>query len=195
VVTICTASFNIQQFYVLPTWCTYLCVLCGSQNKQRLFPYTALTDWFVWEWVFTARYGLGLYIQLRSILDAHTGSSPRTNFSPVSVTTPMLHTQLQLPAALSRYTNRRLGTFNSAMPVQQSGSIRQLRSCTRCYSRSWAKLVPKINRCSPKMNITFYDLTQPALPTSPKHRCTLPQCTFHHRSFFTSQPPLPPPSS
>jgi hypothetical protein len=27
------------------TWS--LCVLCGSENKQRLFPYTALTDWFV----------------------------------------------------------------------------------------------------------------------------------------------------
>jgi hypothetical protein len=25
----------------------YLCVLCGSENKQRLFPCTALTDWFV----------------------------------------------------------------------------------------------------------------------------------------------------
>ena len=25
----------------------YLCVLCGSQNKQLLFPYTALTDWFL----------------------------------------------------------------------------------------------------------------------------------------------------
>ena len=25
----------------------YICVLCGSQNKQRLFPYTALTDWFL----------------------------------------------------------------------------------------------------------------------------------------------------
>jgi hypothetical protein len=25
----------------------YLCVLCGSQNKQRLFPYTALTDRFL----------------------------------------------------------------------------------------------------------------------------------------------------
>jgi hypothetical protein len=25
----------------------YLCVLCGSQNKQQLFPYTALTDWFL----------------------------------------------------------------------------------------------------------------------------------------------------
>ena len=25
----------------------YLCVLCGSQNKQPLFPYTTLTDWFV----------------------------------------------------------------------------------------------------------------------------------------------------
>ena len=24
-----------------------LCVLCGSQNKQRLFSYTALTDWFL----------------------------------------------------------------------------------------------------------------------------------------------------
>jgi len=25
----------------------YLRVSCGSQNKQRLFPYTPLTDWFV----------------------------------------------------------------------------------------------------------------------------------------------------
>jgi hypothetical protein len=34
-----------KQFYVLPTQ-LYLCVLCGSHNKQTLFPYTALTDWF-----------------------------------------------------------------------------------------------------------------------------------------------------
>jgi hypothetical protein len=39
-------QFNIQQFYILPTQ-LYLCVLCGSENKQPLFPYTALTDWFV----------------------------------------------------------------------------------------------------------------------------------------------------
>ena len=60
VVTICTAQwslyvphsghymysqFNIQQFHVLPT--VYLRVLCGSQNKQRLFPCTTLTDWFL----------------------------------------------------------------------------------------------------------------------------------------------------
>ena len=38
--------FNIHKFHVLPTQ-LYLCVLCGSQNKQRLFPYTALTDWFL----------------------------------------------------------------------------------------------------------------------------------------------------
>ena len=25
----------------------YLCVLFESENKQRLFPYTALTDWFL----------------------------------------------------------------------------------------------------------------------------------------------------
>jgi len=61
VVTICTAQwslyvpisghnmyhqFNIQQFNVLPTP-LYLCVLCGSQNEQPLFPYTTLTDWFL----------------------------------------------------------------------------------------------------------------------------------------------------
>jgi hypothetical protein len=25
----------------------WICVLCRSENKQRLFPYTALTDWFL----------------------------------------------------------------------------------------------------------------------------------------------------
>ena len=40
----------------------YLCVLCGSQNKQRLFPYTALTGRVLRPIrnVFTARYGLNL---------------------------------------------------------------------------------------------------------------------------------------
>ena len=35
----------IQQLYVLPT--LYLCVLYLSENKQRLVPLTALTDWFL----------------------------------------------------------------------------------------------------------------------------------------------------
>jgi len=39
-------KIKIHKLYVLPTHCA-LCVLCGSQNKQRLFPYTTLTDWFV----------------------------------------------------------------------------------------------------------------------------------------------------
>ena len=56
-------QFNIKRFHVLPTY-LYLCVLCGSENKQRLFPYTTLTDWFLWlrRSVFIARYGLDLYI-------------------------------------------------------------------------------------------------------------------------------------
>jgi hypothetical protein len=41
-----TEQCNVQQFYVLPHT-LYLCVLCGSENKRRLFPYTTLTDWFV----------------------------------------------------------------------------------------------------------------------------------------------------
>jgi hypothetical protein len=32
-------QFNIQQLHVLPT--LYLCVLCLSENKQRLVPLTA----------------------------------------------------------------------------------------------------------------------------------------------------------
>jgi len=39
-------QFNIQQLYVLPTQ-LYLCVLYLSENKQLLFPYTTLTDWFL----------------------------------------------------------------------------------------------------------------------------------------------------
>jgi len=40
----------------------YLCVLCGYQNKQRLFPYTTLTGLYNRSKECTARYGLGLYI-------------------------------------------------------------------------------------------------------------------------------------
>jgi len=36
-------QFNIHKLYVLPTQ-LYLCVFCESQNKQRLFSYTILTD-------------------------------------------------------------------------------------------------------------------------------------------------------
>ena len=56
----CIDNFVLLQysdlFYVYrPVWLRmwnfitqlYLCVLCGSENKRRLFPYTALTDWFV----------------------------------------------------------------------------------------------------------------------------------------------------
>jgi hypothetical protein len=45
VVTICSTSLT---FYILRSVHTvYLCVLCGSENKQRLFHCTALTDWLV----------------------------------------------------------------------------------------------------------------------------------------------------
>jgi len=39
-------QFNIQQFYVQPTQCIH--VFCVDlRKKQGLFPYTALTDWFL----------------------------------------------------------------------------------------------------------------------------------------------------
>ena len=46
VVTICTTKFAIQKLHVLPTHCIY--VFCVDlRKKQRLFPYTTLTDWFL----------------------------------------------------------------------------------------------------------------------------------------------------
>jgi hypothetical protein len=57
-----TTRFNKK--ILLSTHVVYLCVLYGSQNKQRLFPSTALTDWFVYprRIMFSARYDLNLYI-------------------------------------------------------------------------------------------------------------------------------------
>ena len=59
-------QFNTQQFYILPM--VYLCVLFESHNKQRLFPYILKWLVFITEIVFTARYGLELYILCRLIL-------------------------------------------------------------------------------------------------------------------------------
>ena len=64
VITIPTARVNIRKFYISarPVW---LCILCGSENKQRLLPYTTLT-FYNWEvvcllrgtdWVFTFNSG------------------------------------------------------------------------------------------------------------------------------------------
>ena len=45
VVTICATSLTFTTLRSVHT--LYLCVLCGSQNKQPLFPYTTLTVWFL----------------------------------------------------------------------------------------------------------------------------------------------------
>jgi len=43
VVTIYTTSLTFNN----STFCPHsVCILCGSQNKQRLFSYTTLIDWF-----------------------------------------------------------------------------------------------------------------------------------------------------
>ena len=44
-VTLRTTRFKIKKFRILIT--SHLCVLYGSQNKEQLLPYTALTDWFL----------------------------------------------------------------------------------------------------------------------------------------------------
>jgi hypothetical protein len=43
VVALYIAWFNIRQFCILSV--KRICVLCGYENKQRLFPYTTMCDW------------------------------------------------------------------------------------------------------------------------------------------------------
>lgn len=43
-VTLCTSRFKFEKSYVLRT--EYMYILYGSQNRQRLYPYTRLSDWF-----------------------------------------------------------------------------------------------------------------------------------------------------
>jgi len=45
VVTICTASLTFK--ILRSAHIVYLCVLYGSENKERLFPNTAITDLFL----------------------------------------------------------------------------------------------------------------------------------------------------
>ena len=57
-------GFNIKKFYILPTQ-------YASENKQRLFPNTTLTDLFLQprRSVFTARYDLGFLSVVRLLSD------------------------------------------------------------------------------------------------------------------------------
>ena len=48
--TVCVyCAVRIGSLYIIlrSAHTVYLCVLCGTENKQQLFPYTALTDWFL----------------------------------------------------------------------------------------------------------------------------------------------------
>jgi hypothetical protein len=69
VVAICTTSFNVK----ISTFCPhrmYLCVLYGSRNKQRLFPYTALTDCLLrgTNWIFKCKFYCS-YVQMTSLVN------------------------------------------------------------------------------------------------------------------------------
>ena len=63
VVTICTTSLHSTILRSAHT--LYLCVLCGSQNIQPLFPYTTLTDWFLDAFCNMRKAAISLIISVR----------------------------------------------------------------------------------------------------------------------------------
>jgi len=107
VVTIYTTRFNIQQFYVLLTP-LYLCVLCGSQNKQRSFPYTTLTDWFFnrdgvcllrgTSWIF--KYNSGYFLCLKGSDIAKVNSPNMSRVVTIYTTRFDIHKLYVLPTQL-----------------------------------------------------------------------------------------------
>jgi len=46
-ITVAFGNFAKELKFIRSAHTLYLCVLCGSQNKQPLFPCTILTDWFL----------------------------------------------------------------------------------------------------------------------------------------------------
>jgi len=45
-VTFRTTAFNVEELYVLSAK-RFLVFLCGHWDKQQLYSYTAVTDWFI----------------------------------------------------------------------------------------------------------------------------------------------------
>jgi hypothetical protein len=61
----------------------YLCVLCGSENKQRLFYFTALTDWFLGAFAKLRNATVRFVVSCLSIRLEHLGSY-QTDFDETS---------------------------------------------------------------------------------------------------------------
>ena len=125
-----------------------ICVLCGSQNKQPLFPYTTLTDWFLKQRrsVFTARYGLGVYIKFSSIFVSEVlGRYP-------SVTIHLLYSTLQCVSIIlytnSLFTNTTVTKTTSECFSRQKLQKNQLDVSMQTFTSrvhnllSWHKLYP-----------------------------------------------------
>jgi hypothetical protein len=110
---------------------TYTRVLYGSENKQRLFPYTASTDWFFYNregmcllrgttCVFKFAEAVSRQPDFESQVSpcaiyggqsgTETGFPPSSYVSPASIIPPMLHTYLYLRAGLTRTANRTFET-------------------------------------------------------------------------------------
>ena len=107
--TLCSTSFNIQKFCVLPKM--HLFVLCASQNKQLLFHYTAFTDCFFKpkQRVFTARYrftdsDLGLLSGLLVSSDATTECT-HMNAEHIAGTSPAWEPRRRTPFSISSSTS------------------------------------------------------------------------------------------
>jgi hypothetical protein len=137
----CTARFNIQKFYALPTQRIY--VLYKFLQKQRLFPYTTLNEYFyirdcVCVCVCVAcAVGTDILTIIqdnrRPGVDSRWWAKWQWNrfFSEffgfplcTYIIPSTLHTHFHLHVALTRRTNgRHFGTFQKASPFRKSGSI------------------------------------------------------------------------
>jgi len=77
--------------------------LCGSENKQRSFHYTALIDWFLQRRrrSFTARYGLSVYTIHDSLLALNTSPFRRIWQGGVTASNQNLSTRVRWMASFT----------------------------------------------------------------------------------------------
>ena len=125
----------------------YLSVLCGSENKQRLFPYTALTDWFSQPrrslCTFTTRCEINISVQFRLILVFKGPSIPsarRKLFILKRVQSVQLSSQQQSPPAC-RHALKLSRTWNDTVDFHPTtfipGGLQKKKGTSFYFSPPW----------------------------------------------------------
>ena len=152
----------------------YLCVLCGSENKQRLFPYTALTDWFLQliRSAFTAQYGLDIHMNPFTFLHAEVKKYLRTDCSR---DTPLpCYTIITFSARVP------FCEFSSHLPISNA-------RCSHSHFFPYQRICFPLPSFLPLLYVRTFHIEPSRLTTAMKNASSAKICVFWNRTIALSR--------